>query len=345
LVLEPRSARLRLELGRAFYLAKDYGNAELQFQRALAGNLPPPVQENARRFLDRIRREKRWSFGFSISLAPDTNINAGSSANETIIFGLPFQLGREAKMHSGIGIVGDSSVEFSPQLNRQLRWRTGIAARRSEYRGTRFDETIITGWSGPQWFGKNVEVSAEATALWHYFGGQAYQRAVGGRVEAQFYPGARTALLVGASVQQFNYPIFVDQSGPVWSITAGVFRTIDPATSVTLLVNGAVQRSRTQDLSNRSGFISVSATRDIEGGFTITVTPTYGIADYDAADAFFGIVRRDRLREIRATLLNRRAVIWRFTPTITYTHLRRASSINLYDSRQDRIELSLSSAF
>src|SRR4051812_5443113 len=31
LVREPKSARLRLELGRAFYLAKDYRNATFQF--------------------------------------------------------------------------------------------------------------------------------------------------------------------------------------------------------------------------------------------------------------------------------------------------------------------------
>src|SRR5260221_9880452 len=42
LVRDPRSARLRLQLGRAFYLANDYSNPALQFKRALAGGFAPP---------------------------------------------------------------------------------------------------------------------------------------------------------------------------------------------------------------------------------------------------------------------------------------------------------------
>jgi tetratricopeptide (TPR) repeat protein len=205
LVRDPRSARLRLELGRAFYLAKDYANAELQFERALAGDLPPPVQANARRFLDRIRREKRWSYEFTLGLAPDTNINLGSSAKDTIIFGLPFEIGDDAKMRSGIGIAADSSVEFSPRLNDRLRWKTGVAIRRSAYRQSQFDDTIASGWSGPQWIGANFEISAAATTLRRWYGGELYQRAFGGRIQAIWYRGAHTALLLGTASQYFSY--------------------------------------------------------------------------------------------------------------------------------------------
>ena len=345
LVLDPRSPRLRLELGRAFYLAKDYANAELQFQRALAGNLPDPVQANARRFLDRIRREKRWSTSFGVAVAPDTNVNAGSSASETILFGLPFELGPEARMHSGVGLVADSSVEFSPRISDRLRWQIGAAGRRTQYKGARFDETIANGWSGPQWFGKDVEVSAAATWLWRWYGGQVYQRAYGARVQAVLYSGPRTALLVGGTAQRFDYPSFPDQSGPVWSVSTGIARVLDPTTSISLLVNGAAQQARTPDLSNRSAVISLSATHDFKGGFTVTLNPAYVFADYRAPDAFFGIRRHDRSTEFSATILNRRAVIWRFTPTITYTRMRRKSSINLYTSRQDRIEAGLTTSF
>jgi tetratricopeptide (TPR) repeat protein len=345
LVRDPRSARLRLELGRAFYLAKDYANAELQFERALAGNLPPAVQANARRFLDQIRREKRWSYKFSLAVAPDTNISLGSSAKDTIIFGLPFELGTDAKMHSGVGLVGDSSVEFSPRLNNRLRWRTGISIHRSQYKQAQFDDTIASGWSGPQWVGKNVEVSAAATALQRWYGGRPYQQAFGGQLETIFYSGSHNALLLGVSSQYFTYANIPQQSGPVWSASAGIVRIFDPTSSITLLVNAALQQARTRDLTNRSWIVSLSATHDFRGGFTVTVTPTYAFANYEAPDAFFGIARRDRSKELRTTVLNRRATIWRLTPTITYTRIRRRSSINIYNSRQDRVELGFTSTF
>jgi hypothetical protein len=151
--------------------------------------------------------------------------------------------------------------------------------------------------------------------------------------------------LLGGTGQYFEYQILPNQSGPVWSGSAGIVRILDPTTSITLLVNAALQKARTHDLSNRSGIISLSATHDFRGGFTLTVTPIYAVANYEAPDAFFGIRRRERSKEFHATLLNRRAIIWRFTPTLTYTRVRRTSSISLYDIRQDRLELGLTSTF
>lgn len=345
LAFDPRSARLRLELGRAFYLARDYANAERQFERALAGDLPPPVKANARQFLSQVRREKRWSFGFNLAVAPDTNVNAGSSASETIIFGLPFQLGNDAKMRSGVGVVGGASAEFSPAITRRWRWIMGIAAQRREYGGTQFDDTIASAWSGPQWVGEKIGVSAASTLLRRWYGGRMYQRAIGGRIETVLYPDSRTAIPLGLSGQQFDYPTYPAQSGPVWSLSAGVVRILDPTTSATLLVNGAVQKARTRNLSNRSLTASLSVTRDLRGGFTVTMAPTYAMADYEAPDALFGITRRDRSTEMRITILNRRAAIWHFTPTITYTHVRRTSTISLYNIRQDRLECSFTTSF
>ncbi|MFL6759573.1 surface lipoprotein assembly modifier [Sphingomonas sp.] len=221
----------------------------------------------------------------------------------------------------------------------------GVAVQRREYGGTRFDETIGSGWSGPQWFGKNVEASVAATLLRRWYGGRLYQEAIGGRVEAVYYPDSRTAIPLSVAGQQFNYPTLPDQSGPVWSASAGVVRILDPTTSAALLVNGALQRARTRDLSNRSFVASLSVTRDLRGGFTFSVAPTYALADYEAPDALFGIVRHDRSTEFRIALLNRRVAIWRFTPSITYTHVRRKSTISLYDTRQDRLECGLTTLF
>ena len=241
--------------------------------------------------------------------------------------------------------VGGASLEFSPRLNDRVSWKTGVAAERSDYKGTRFDDTIINAWSGPRWFGKNVEISAEAIALWRWYGLHVYQRAVGGQLETIVYAGRRTALTTRVALQEFDYPTFKGQSGPVWSLGGAVVRTLDPTTSIALLVGGALQNARTRDLSNRSGSVSLSATHDFRAGFVVTAVSTYTFTDYDAADAFFGIERRDRSRQLRITILNRRASIWRFTPTITYTHLRRKSSINLYDSSQDRLEAGLTITF
>ena len=50
LVHDPGQVRVRLELGRAYFLKKDYIDAQRQFQFARAGHLPPVVKGNVDRF-------------------------------------------------------------------------------------------------------------------------------------------------------------------------------------------------------------------------------------------------------------------------------------------------------
>jgi hypothetical protein len=345
LVREPKSARLRLELARAFYLAKDYRNAAFQFERALAGDLPAPVAANARRFLEHVRNERRWSSDVTLGIAPDTNINAGSSAREIALFGLPFELGSDARRKSGLGLAVGGSISFSPRLSNHWRWQFGIDAQRRDYRGSSFDDTIMTAWTGPQWISDRAEISAAATSLTRWFGPRLYQWAQGGRLAATIYPGPRTGFTIGATAQDFTYPTFRAQSGPVLSASLGVVRVIDPATTVALQLGIATQRARAKDLSNRSALFLTNLTHDFKGGFTLSITPSFALSNYDSPDVFFGVRRRDRAKEVQVVILNRRTVIWRFTPTLTYTGLRRASSIGLYRSKQDRLEFGLTSSF
>src|SRR4051794_9099095 len=138
LVREPTALRVRLELARALYLSHDYENAFRQFQFARAGKLPPGVGASIDRFVAAIRRKKNWSYNLNFAVAPDTNINNGTSSREAIIFGLPFQLGDQTRKRSGIGLAAAASGEFAPRLTEQIRLRIGSAIERREYKGTTF---------------------------------------------------------------------------------------------------------------------------------------------------------------------------------------------------------------
>ena len=108
LVADPGLVRVRLELARAFYLKGEDRLARRHFEHVLAGNVPAPVAANVRRFLAEIRARRRWTARFGFSLAPDTNIGAGS--DERIIYidvggvRLPFTRDAEELTTSGIGL-------------------------------------------------------------------------------------------------------------------------------------------------------------------------------------------------------------------------------------------------
>ena len=58
LIDHPHATRVRLELARAFFLGKDYGNSLRQFQFALAGDPPREVAANISGYITAIRNAK-----------------------------------------------------------------------------------------------------------------------------------------------------------------------------------------------------------------------------------------------------------------------------------------------
>ena len=84
LVQRPELVRVRLELGRAFFLKGEDGLAREHFEQVLAGKPPAAVVLNVNRFLGQIRARKRWTFRVGMALAPDSNI--GASSDERTIY-------------------------------------------------------------------------------------------------------------------------------------------------------------------------------------------------------------------------------------------------------------------
>jgi hypothetical protein len=142
LVREPNAERVRLDLARAFFLKGDYDNAERQFRFARAGDIDDTVKANVDHFLSEINRLREWTVNFALALAPDTNQNAATSANQVNIFGLPFALDKAARKQSGIGVAGYIGGEWSPLLADNVKARIGGNFARVDYSGGKFDDMI-----------------------------------------------------------------------------------------------------------------------------------------------------------------------------------------------------------
>lgn len=345
LVRNPEAVRVRLELGRAFFLKRDYENAFRQFQFARAGRLPPGVSGSIDRFVSAIRRQKDWSYNMSFALAPDSNINNGTSSRETELFGLPFELGDDTRQKSGIGLAVDAGAEFAPQIGENMRLRMGAAIQRREYRDNDFDDMTVAVHAGPRLMLPGWDLSLLATGFRRQFGGRRLSEGLGARVEATHYRGARTAVSLGASAQKVRYPDYSLQDGAALSLWGGAVHALTPASSVTARLGASRKIARTPELASWSGWAAAGYYRDLPGGFSVYLEPSYGVSRYDAADPFFGERRKDRLFELRLAVLNRRIVFTRFTPRIALTFARRNSTIDLYDYSQRRLEVGLTSAF
>jgi hypothetical protein len=345
LVREPDAIRVRLELGRAFFLKRDYENAFRQFQFARAGELPPGVGASIDRFVAAIRQQQSWSYNLSFALAPDSNINNGTSSHETELFGLPFELSDGTRQRSGVGLAIDAGAEFSPQLSDHIRLRLGGDIQRREYRQTEFDDMTIAFHAGPRLVLRGWDLSLLANGFRRQVGGRPLSGGVGARLEATHTRGARTAISLGLAASQVRYPDYTLQDGRTWSAWGGVVRALTPASSINGRVGFSRKTAGTPELASSSGWAAAGYYRDFPGGFSFYVEPSYEASHYDASDPFFGERRKDRLLALQLALLNRRIVFTRFTPRVALTFVRRNSTIDLYDFRQRRLEVGVTSSF
>jgi outer membrane protein len=345
LVREPAALRVRLELGRTFYLSHDYENAFRQFQFARAGKLPPGVSASIDKFVAAIRREKNWSYSFGVAIAPDTNINNGTSSRETEIFGLPFQLSSDTRRRSGTGLTITGSGEFAPRLSESVRLRVGGSIERREYKAHDFDDMTVSAYAGPRILLSDWDLSILATGFRRNFGGRRLSEGAGVRAEALRGLGGRTAISLGVAAQEIRYPHYPLQDGRSYSAAIGVLRSLTGASAVNARIGTSRHSARTPELANWSGWLSAGYYRDLPGGFSIYVEPSYAFSRYDASDPFFGKRRVDRVAQLQFAVLNRRIVLSRFTPRIALTLARRYSTIDLYQFTQRRLEVGFTSSF
>lgn len=91
---EPANDYARLELARAYFAAQEDERARAEFERVLAANPPQEVRENIRPYLDTIsaresRRRAVWRGTIDFRTGYDTNINASTDDDLSLLLGLP----------------------------------------------------------------------------------------------------------------------------------------------------------------------------------------------------------------------------------------------------------------
>ena len=145
LARNPDLPRVRLDLALAYFQAGEDTSAAYHFRQALGDKeLPPIVRARALAFLDRIRRRKSWSVTGGFSFAPDSNINAATSARLIELFGLPAQLSEDARQTSGVGVSADISGGYEARLSPDLRFRVGVGLYTRTYEESQFNDRTLT---------------------------------------------------------------------------------------------------------------------------------------------------------------------------------------------------------
>jgi hypothetical protein len=345
LAREPGASRVRLELARTFYEARDWRNAERQFRFARAGDLPPVVAGKVDGYLAQIRRQRTFTFGFSVALAPDSNVNAGPSAENVTLYGLPFQLDQDARASSGVGFALAAQTAWTPRLSESWRWDVTANGYSRLYTKARFDEAALVLATGPHLVRERIDASLHVTATRRWFAGDVYAKAYGGVLDATWYLTGRTALTGSAELAHVDYPSFAAQTGPVVNLSVGVLRALTAASYGRVGLSLGREDAQDSAFANRSIGLDTGYVREFGAGITASLGGRVRLSRYDEAALAFGAKRRDEQYVLQAGLTLRKLQLRGLAPSVTVTETINNSNITLYRFRRARVEFGLTRTF
>lgn len=346
LVEDPGLVRVRLELGRAFFLKGEDGLARRHFEAVLAGNPPAPVVANVNRFLRQMRARKRWTTRIGFAIAPDSNISSQSEERTIYIHGLPFQRDQEDLTESGVGVSVWGGAEYQHPLGPRARLRSGFDLSRHEYSGGEHDRMTVSAHAGPRWLiGNRSEASLLAMVRWDERANDSYSDEYGIRLEGSRRFGRRTTGRMRTYFGERRHDRSTSLDGPVMDVSVGMSHVLTPALRADLNIGWSKERPDREVNRNASRRASAGVRAALPRGFTLGGSVSMRWTDYDTAGPFpqsapAGERREDLTRSFRVDL-NHRGFTWRgFSPRLSLVKEERTSNAQVSDYDRDFAELS-----
>ena len=321
LVEPPGLLRVRLELGRAFFLKGEDSLARRPFEQVLASRPPPAVAANVVRFLSEIwarRARRRWNMYLGAALAPDSNIGFTSDEEIILIRGLPFRRDVDDLTTSGVGVSVWTGGEYQHRLDDRLRLRIGGDLSRRDYAGGEFDQLFVSGHVGPRWLaGENTEVSLLANARRRWSGNEYDHVDLGVRAEARHRFTSLVTANAQASWHDRRYRTLAFLDGPVMDFALGGAWVITSTVRADAAVGYGRESPETERWRHTRRWVHAGVTVALPRGFTVGASGELRGMAYQGnwfPHTPAGVSREDRTRRLRASVYNRAFTIRGFSP-------------------------------
>ena len=300
-------------------------------------------------FLTAIRARRRWSGHLGFSLAPDSNIGAGSEerfihirhplTGQTV----PLQRDQKDLTSSGVGISVWASGEYQHPLGEKWRLRAGGEVSRREYRKGEFDQMAISAHLGPRWLaGPNSEASMLASVRRQWTGNDPAHRDVGVRLEFSRRINERTTANANFSRHERRYHKGSTFDGPVTDVSLGASWVATPTVRLESALGYGRVRAEVQCWRHASRWLRAGVTTALPRGYTVGASGTLRWARFEGA-CFPGTTdnrsRRDLTRSLRLTAHHRAFAVKGFSPQISLIRERRNTNAQAYDYKRTYGEL------
>lgn len=342
---KPNVTRIRLEHGRALAAMGHYGSAERELRRALADDPPATVVASVDAALRGIRANRRLFGTASVGIAPDTNINQATSAEQIHLFGLPFEVDPSARRKSGIGVLlqGEIGVRRPLSSERALVVRVNGSAR--IYPSADIDDLAVEGRVGLEQIGRQSRITPELTYIQRWYAGHPYASGPGAGIRYERRLSKQWFGTAVADIRYIRYNRLPAFDGMVGSLRLQADRALNAATALSLGITTTRTGAKDAGYASWLGELDASLFRDWKGAWSTSISGSVGRLTADAALEAFGRKRNDWRWRGAVSVANRRISWLGLMPMLRISHERYASKIALYDLGRTRAEILLTRTF
>ena len=323
----PDLTRVRLELARALFLARDFDAARYHFEIALGQALEEPVRENIYRFLRAIQGRTSW-FTVSAVFGPDSNPTYATRAQTINLFGQTFVLNPDAKAKRAYGLIVDAQGRYVFGEDNRNFVRTAIGYRGYPGAYADYESFEITG--GRSLISGQSLWTAEAGPLAARFQHQAlyeggvirftHTRPLGERFLASSY----------LSLKQIEYGTYEYLSAKqVWG-GATMRYALNPTSGISGSVSLGNNRAENGAYSYDAMEATLGYSKELPSRFNVEARLTANRFSYDQPAPLFGTLREDELVQIDLDVTARDWSFHGFAPKVLMSVGHNHSTIALY---------------
>ncbi|MCL2439897.1 MAG: surface lipoprotein assembly modifier [Alphaproteobacteria bacterium] len=202
---DPMATRARLELGKAYFMNREFDLAAENFRMALGDrDLPPEVAKQVEDMIALARKNRNWNAHFGFGLVPDSNLNATPGDNYDCIMTIfgPMQC---EKRQTGVGTRINTGFNHYLRFTDTFGLRTTVQFQGTAYEQSKFNDYILFFATGPRFIFKGSELSVQPTISRRWIGGEALLTNTGLRADYSADVAKQWFLMTGVSATKAEY--------------------------------------------------------------------------------------------------------------------------------------------
>ncbi len=346
---DPHLTLVRAELAQTL-VALDEDDSAKHHLELLAADAPTQAEaDGIRAFVDRIDEKSPYKFSFYVAAAPSTNVNNGSGHSTVYspLFGSNLTISDDGRKKSGLGMLAGVNAAFQRRLGNDFSF---VAAGNAE--GRVYNDSTFNTLS----FSQSAELRYLLNRGYLGFGGVSSQLvdddtldmsyiSYGPRVSSRLNVTGKDVVTASSTYEWRDYSGGTSSDGTAWLNDAAWTHSFNSALSVTLTGGYDDVKLDLAQNSYDSWSVGAGLYSELPHGITANLSGEVKFSTFDDTNLLAGVVRDDT-RYVGSIGVTKRDInIFGFAPELSYTYVRNASNISMYDYDSHNVDFRLTKDF